>query len=55
VKKGISAPDAENLQKLADVLEVDVRQLLDAEVDTGTDSTDRQVEVQASEEIIVEP
>ena len=54
-EKGISVPDAENLQKLADVLEVDVRQLLGAEVDTGTDSTEHQVEVQALEEIIVEP
>lgn len=42
-EKGISVPDAENLQKLADVLEVDVRQLLGAEVDTSTDNSDKEL------------
>lgn len=42
-EKGISVPDAENLQKLADVLEVDVRQLLGAEVDTGTENSDKEL------------
>lgn len=36
-EKGFSVPDADMLQKLADILEVDVKQLLGAEIETEQD------------------
>lgn len=36
-EKGFSVPDADMLQKLADILEVDVKQLLGAEIETEED------------------
>lgn len=36
-EKGFSVPDADMLQKLADILEVDVKQLLGAEIETEKD------------------
>lgn len=42
-EKGISVPDAENLQKLADVLEVDVKQLLELEVDADAGTPNKEL------------
>lgn len=42
-EKGISVPDAENLQKLADVLEVDVGQLLGADVDVNIEKPNKEL------------
>lgn len=39
-EKGFSVPDAEVLQKLADVLEVDIKQLLGAEIELGKNSNE---------------
>ena len=42
-EKGISVPDAENLQKLADVLDVDVKQLLGVDVDVNVEKPDKEL------------
>ncbi|MBQ6695514.1 MAG: helix-turn-helix domain-containing protein [Lachnospiraceae bacterium] len=42
-EKGISVPDAETIQKLADVLEVDVKQLLGVDVEAGTEDTNKEI------------
>lgn len=42
-EKGISVPDAENLQKLADVLEVDVKQLLGVDVDVNIEKPNKEL------------
>ncbi len=39
-EKGLFVPDAEVLQKLADVLEVDIKQLLGAEIELGKNSNE---------------
>ncbi len=39
-EKGISVPDAEALQEIADVLEVDIRQLLGGKIETTQDSSE---------------
>ena len=42
-EKGISVPDAENLQKLADVLDVDVKQLLGVDVDVDIEKSNKEL------------
>ncbi len=42
-EKGISVPDAETIQRLADVLEVDVKQLLGVDVEAGTEDTNKEI------------
>ena len=39
-EKGISVPDAEALQEIADVLEVDIQQLLGGNIETKQDSSE---------------
>lgn len=42
-EKGISVPDAETLKRLADVLEVDVKQLLGADVDVNIEKPNKEL------------
>ena len=45
-EKGYSVPDAETLQKIADILEVDIKQLLGADIET--EKTNNEVAEQLS-------
>ena len=42
-EKGVSVPDAENLQMLADILEVDVGQLLGADLDINIENPNKEL------------
>ena len=54
-EKGFSVPDAEALQKIADVLEVDVKQLLGTNVEMGKSNNNELVEQLAriNEQLII--